>query len=116
MTKKQTCCDIALCQPEKPVTLKPRGEPKRLQDEILPWFNREVAKSRAAYSWKRHRPAEQDAAPIALHVAGVEESSQRPPRGAETPPARGGKKGELAVGWYGHRDAITQGLTYIAIS
>ena len=31
-----------------------------------------MAKSGAAYSWKRHRPAEQDAAPIALHVAGVQ--------------------------------------------
>lgn len=55
MTKKQIFCDTALCQSEKPVTLKPRGESEYWQHYILPWLNREVAKSWAACSWERHR-------------------------------------------------------------
>lgn len=47
-----------------------------------------MAKSGAAYSWKRHRAAEQDAAPISSHVAVQQgaggqagEGCQRGPRG-----------------------------------
>lgn len=74
-----------------------------------------MAKSGAAYRWKMHRPSEQDAAPIALHVAGMQ-GKVAVLQGADVPPAHGKRNGDLAVGWYSHRDAVTQELTYIGIS